>query len=249
MQLSWHQIYFWSKTTNTLQLPYGMISPTLFELAATTSVRPIGKIIHFDLIPNYVKAYNFNDSKPSYSAFILNNIRPPSITVFDAEHMVFLSYWLNAVVFCSRSLQMQPRYFPLAIMLHEGHRLCLAKSIIAQTLWRNGVHGDQASTWRFDQPWGLYMVFTTIGQCHLPIYPTWFFTSKSFSRHRRTSTLLSSSRCSKKYSSDRWILLFFQTPSSALFLRHKGFTLSPYSDRMVGPSWFTCSRIASIPFD
>ena len=26
--------YFWNKTTNTLKLPYGMISPTLFELAA-----------------------------------------------------------------------------------------------------------------------------------------------------------------------------------------------------------------------
>ena len=58
--------YFWNKTTKTLQLPYGMISPTLFELAAIQGLWPTGKIIHFDLTPDYMKAYDLDDSEPSY---------------------------------------------------------------------------------------------------------------------------------------------------------------------------------------
>ena len=84
--------YFWNKTTNTLQLSYGMISPTLFELAAITDLWPTGKIIHFDLVPDYVKAYNFDDSELSYSAFIRNNMGPPSTIISDDEHVAFLLY-------------------------------------------------------------------------------------------------------------------------------------------------------------
>lgn len=76
MQLFCHQIpcnlfmlgpifYIWNKTTNILQLPYGMITPTLFELATITGLQPTRKAIHFDLEPEYVKAYNFNDSEAS----------------------------------------------------------------------------------------------------------------------------------------------------------------------------------------
>ena len=124
--------YFRNKTTNTFQLPYGMITPTLLELAAITDLRPTGKLIHFNPVLDYVKAYNLDDSEASYSAVIHNNMGSPSTTVSDAEHVAFLSYWLNAVEFCSRSLQMQQRYYALAIMLHEGHRLSLSKLIIAQ---------------------------------------------------------------------------------------------------------------------
>ena len=113
--------YFWNKTTNTFQLPYGMITPILFELAAITGLRPTGKLIHFNLVLDYVKAYNLDDSEASYSTFIRNNMGSLSTPMSDAEHVAFLSYWLNAVVFCSRSLQMQQRYYALAIILHEGH--------------------------------------------------------------------------------------------------------------------------------
>ena len=108
-----------------------MISPTLFELVAIASLRPTGFTIHFDVEPDYVKAHNFNNSKPSYSAFIRNNVDALLTPVFDDEHVAFLFYWLNALVYCGRSLQMQQRYYPLAIMLHEGHQLYLAKLIIA----------------------------------------------------------------------------------------------------------------------
>ena len=46
-----------------------------------------------------MKAYNFDDSEPAYSAFIQNNMGYPLTPISDDEHVAFLSYWLNAVVF------------------------------------------------------------------------------------------------------------------------------------------------------
>ena len=103
MQLFWHQIpcnlsmlgpifYFWNKTTNTLQHPYGIISPTLFELATIVGLWPTRQVIHFDLVPDYVKAYNFNNFELAYSAFIWNNMGSPSTPVSDDKHVAFLSY-------------------------------------------------------------------------------------------------------------------------------------------------------------
>ncbi|RYR27859.1 hypothetical protein Ahy_B01g051923 [Arachis hypogaea] len=51
--------------------------------------------------------------------------------VTDDEHVAFLFYWLNATVFCSRSVQMTKFFLPLAALLHEGHTLNLAKLLLA----------------------------------------------------------------------------------------------------------------------
>ena len=99
MQLFRHQIpcnhsilgpifYFWIKTTNTLQLPCGMISPTLFKLAAIAGLWPTRTTIHFDLELDYVKAYNFDNSELASLAFIQNNIGNPSTPIYDNEHVV-----------------------------------------------------------------------------------------------------------------------------------------------------------------
>ncbi|RYQ84786.1 hypothetical protein Ahy_B10g104263 [Arachis hypogaea] len=50
--------------------------------------------------------------------------------VTDDEHVAFLFYWLNAIVFCSRSVQMQKLFLPLAALLHEGNKFNLAKLIL-----------------------------------------------------------------------------------------------------------------------
>ncbi|RYQ97020.1 hypothetical protein Ahy_B08g092984 [Arachis hypogaea] len=48
--------------------------------------------------------------------------------VTDDEHVAFLFYWLNAIVFCSRNVQMQKIFYPLAALLHEGNNFNLAKT-------------------------------------------------------------------------------------------------------------------------
>ncbi|RYQ84112.1 hypothetical protein Ahy_B10g103026 [Arachis hypogaea] len=48
----------------------------------------------------------------------------------DEESVAFLYYWLNAIVFCLRSVQMQKLFLPLASLLHEGYKFNLAKLIL-----------------------------------------------------------------------------------------------------------------------
>ncbi|MED6179028.1 hypothetical protein PIB30_113185, partial [Stylosanthes scabra] len=64
--------------------------------------------------------------------------------VTDKEHVAFLIYWLNAVLFCSRSVTMQKLYIPLAIKLHESKkRLCLAKLLLGELYHNFGQMVDQ----------------------------------------------------------------------------------------------------------
>ncbi|RYR35081.1 hypothetical protein Ahy_A10g050209 [Arachis hypogaea] len=54
--------------------------------------------------------------------------------VTDDEHVAFLFYWLNAILFCSRSVQMSKFFLPLATLLHEGKVLNLAKLLLGHIL-------------------------------------------------------------------------------------------------------------------
>ncbi|RYR67746.1 hypothetical protein Ahy_A03g014139 [Arachis hypogaea] len=65
-------------------------------------------------------------------SFILNNKGQDGEPVSDNEHIAFLLYWLSGVVFCARSIQVEITYLPLAIMLAEGKRLCLAELLLAR---------------------------------------------------------------------------------------------------------------------
>ncbi|RYQ85761.1 hypothetical protein Ahy_B10g105358 [Arachis hypogaea] len=50
--------------------------------------------------------------------------------ITDNEHVAFLFYWLNAILFCSRSVQISKLYLSLAILLHEGKTFNLAKLLL-----------------------------------------------------------------------------------------------------------------------
>ncbi|RYQ96283.1 hypothetical protein Ahy_B08g091985 [Arachis hypogaea] len=65
-------------------------------------------------------------------SFILNNKGQDRKPVSDNEHIAFLLYWLSGIVFYTRSIQVEVTYLPLAIMLAEGKRLCLAKLFLAR---------------------------------------------------------------------------------------------------------------------
>ncbi|RYQ97164.1 hypothetical protein Ahy_B08g093172 [Arachis hypogaea] len=62
--------------------------------------------------------------------FIAHNMGAESTNVTNDEHVAFLFYWLNAILFCSRSVQMSKLFLPLAALLHEGKVLNLAKLLL-----------------------------------------------------------------------------------------------------------------------
>ncbi|RYR63035.1 hypothetical protein Ahy_A04g020816 [Arachis hypogaea] len=66
----------------------------------------------------------------SYNDFIAHNMGVEGTKITENEHVAFLFYWLNVILFCSRSIQMSKLYLPLATFLQEGKALNLAKLLL-----------------------------------------------------------------------------------------------------------------------
>ena len=121
--------YFWNRTTNTFQIPHGMISPTLFKVAAITGLRPLVK----SLCQTCRQQTNIGSTcQTTYSMYIKNNMGMLSSNVSNHEHVAFLFYWFNAIAFCSKSVKAQTTLLPLVAFLHEGRKLCLSKMLLAR---------------------------------------------------------------------------------------------------------------------
>ncbi|RYQ83173.1 hypothetical protein Ahy_B10g101799 [Arachis hypogaea] len=119
--------YFWNRTTNNFHLPCGMIGMSLLDIAAITGL-PINSP---DCTPNMQSKHQYNAVLTnSYSDFIAHNMGVEGTKITDDEHVAFLFYWLNAILFFSRSVQMLKLFLPLAIILHEGKILNLAKILL-----------------------------------------------------------------------------------------------------------------------
>ncbi|RYR08609.1 hypothetical protein Ahy_B05g076373 [Arachis hypogaea] len=120
-------ICFWNRTTNSFHLPCGMIRMSLLDVAAITGL-PINSP---DCTPNMQPERQYNVALTnSYSDFIANNMGAESTDITDDEHVAFLFYWLIAILFCSRSVQMSKLFLPLAALLYEGKVLNLAKLLL-----------------------------------------------------------------------------------------------------------------------
>ena len=100
-----------------------MVSPTLFEVAVIIELWSMGKVILLNMMPT--NKYRVIMSQIAYSAFI-KNMGMPRSAISDYEHVTFLLYWLNTIVFCSKSVKAQTRYLSLAALLHEGKKLHLS---------------------------------------------------------------------------------------------------------------------------
>ena len=108
-----------------------MIELTLFELSAIMGLPPIGDIILSNMEAKSTNL-DIDVSDAAYSHFIANHMGSPFDPITKDEHIAFLFYWLNAIVFCSWLVQIQQGYLPLAALLHDGRKLWLAKLVIAQ---------------------------------------------------------------------------------------------------------------------
>ncbi|QHO07710.1 uncharacterized protein DS421_14g466130 [Arachis hypogaea] len=125
-------LYFWDETSHTFHTQYGMITPTLLDVAAITGLPPLReKILTTTKSTTGVK-YAIDISSTTYQSFILNNRGQDEAPVSDDEHIAFLFYWLSGVIFCAWSIQVEVTYLPMAIMLAKGRKLCLAKLFLAR---------------------------------------------------------------------------------------------------------------------
>ncbi|WJX28405.1 hypothetical protein P8452_17131 [Trifolium repens] len=121
-------LHFWENSTNTFHFKAGMMTPTLFDVAAITGLRPTGPT--FD--PKYTTVnHQFDFKVLSFSGFLKTFHDLSSDDVSHEEHIAFLTYWLSHFVLCTSSLQVVKRLVPLAIMLHQGLDVALGRLILA----------------------------------------------------------------------------------------------------------------------
>ncbi|RYR38960.1 hypothetical protein Ahy_A09g044320 [Arachis hypogaea] len=104
-----------------------MIGMSLLDVAAITGLLISPTDFTFDMQPKH--QYNIAP-KTSYSGFIAHHMGVEGTPITDDEHVAFLFYWLNAIDFYSRSVQMQKLFLPLVTLLHEGNNLNLAKLLL-----------------------------------------------------------------------------------------------------------------------
>ena len=124
----WAIFYFWNKTTNNFHLRYGMTSPTLCELAVITGLQSTGELLVPTTCPNGENSI-CNDDLP-YNNSIENNFDDSTNKVSLSENISFLSFWLNAFIFCNHSFQIHKVFEPLVGLIHEESKFSLSKLLL-----------------------------------------------------------------------------------------------------------------------
>lgn len=120
-------LYFWDNTHNNFHFPCGMLTLTLFDIAAITGLRPTGENFN----PNFMTEDSIgSDSNiATFTNYILYHHNQDNDEVSNEEHITFLALWLSRCVFCSKYLQVAKKYLTMANQLHARHKLCLSQMI------------------------------------------------------------------------------------------------------------------------
>lgn len=120
-------LYFWESSTNSFQLPCGMVNPTLFDVVVITGLWTIGETFN-PLIKNQTKPiFTFNHA--SFNAYIKDHYEETE-EFSDYEHITFLTLWLSHYIFCSNSLQVAKKFISLATQIHEQQNVCLNRLVL-----------------------------------------------------------------------------------------------------------------------
>ncbi|CAL8086902.1 unnamed protein product [Prunus armeniaca] len=118
-----------------MRLRFGMMTPTLLDLAAIAGLRPHGVIYsaadHPEpfLKPDYDKPNkNFNNWIKTHFGYTESSSRAPigsTNGVSYTEHVAFLQVWLCKFLTCSKSSQVTKEVQPLAEALADGQAVAL----------------------------------------------------------------------------------------------------------------------------
>ncbi|GAU30389.1 hypothetical protein TSUD_58010 [Trifolium subterraneum] len=119
-------LHFFKSSTNTFQFECGMMTPTLFDVAAITGLSPTGDTYDPNLAGSKIEP---KIRTKSYTKYIKEQNQLKG-EVSDEEHVAFLALWLSQHVFCTRSLQVAKMFFSMAIQLHEGQQFGFGKLIL-----------------------------------------------------------------------------------------------------------------------
>lgn len=124
-----YSLYFWDNIHNNFHFPCGMMTPTLFDIAFITGLKPTGETYDPNLMAE--NTIFFDTTKAAFTIYIAYYHDKNFFKVYDQEHIAFLALWLSCCVFCLKSLQVAKKFLTMANQLHDGHNLCLSEMILA----------------------------------------------------------------------------------------------------------------------
>lgn len=93
-----------------------MMTPTLFDTAAITELKPMGETYDPDFLSK--DTIGFNTFRDAFTTHIAYHHGKDIDEVSDTEHIAFLALWLFYYVFCSKSLQVAKKFLTLANQLN-----------------------------------------------------------------------------------------------------------------------------------
>ncbi|KAK2426398.1 serine/threonine-protein phosphatase 7 long form protein [Trifolium repens] len=232
-------LHFWENSTNTFHFKAGMMTPTLFDVAAITGLRPTGPT--FD--PKYTTVnHQFDFKVLSFSGFLKTFHDLSDEDVSFEEHIAFLTYWLSHFVLCTSSLQVVKRLVPLAIMLHQGLDVALGRFILASLYDSLGQASDmlkkieKGSQLSFSGPiWLLQLWLNATFESNFKLFLPTYLEASVDTRQIEGARLALLRYRETNLSTRELFLHYFKTFLEFDEITHKN-TL--FVKRTVGPAWF-----------
>jgi hypothetical protein len=89
-------LHFFEGSTNTFQFECGMMTPTLFDVAAIIGLSPVGDTYDPTRASQNI---SFTSKEHTFSKYILENHIKDQEEVSDVEHVAFLTLWLSHYLF------------------------------------------------------------------------------------------------------------------------------------------------------
>jgi hypothetical protein len=112
---------FWSPETNTFSFPEGYMTPTIFDVFALLSLRPMGAIAHPSMAVGKGPEDDFLEGVPlGYNEFIKHVKGAGTSPVTYKEECLFYLFWICRFLACTSSKRVISYYLPIARCLANG---------------------------------------------------------------------------------------------------------------------------------
>jgi len=130
---------FWSTSYNCMRLRFGMMTPTLLDLAAIAGLRPHGDDFSAANLPDTRANLDFHKSSKTFGSWAKTYLGydgestdGPSINgVSYTEHVAFLVMWLCKFLACPKSGGITREFQALAEVLADGHQVAMGPIFLA----------------------------------------------------------------------------------------------------------------------
>jgi hypothetical protein len=231
-------LHFFESSTNTFHFECGMMTPTLFDVAAITGLPPTGDTYDPNRVCNII---DFGFNSKTYSKYITENQKADA-EVGDEEHVAFLALWLSQHVFCTKSLQVAKRFIIMANQIHEGQQFGFARLLLGclYESMRSACEnikktGDGSTFLGYGPFWLLQLWLNATFPTELDIILLTMHYEESSKRQVEGTRLALMGPRPRGYSYDQAFLFYFKA-----FLNLKEFkpNFTPFLHRSIGPQWF-----------